>query len=284
MITVIGDIFIDVIAPIKDLQFGYTYHDKIKTFFGGTANVAVQISRLGDKVKFIGKVGNDTWGKSFKEHISFENVIDLTSVDIIDKTGLCISFYNNNERVMIADRGANDNLVREDILPFIDEIIKSKFIYFSGYSLVSNKVGETILYLIEKCKTQGCKIVFNPGAPNIIKSSFKDIIRNNVDILLLNLDEGKYLSGKDDIDDIIYNLKKLTNEGVVTMGAVGCTVFEGENKIFVPSEKMIECIDTTGAGDVFSAGFLSGKLKNLDNIASAKLGNDTAFKFLINKN
>lgn len=282
-LTVIGDAFIDIIVPVDCLQDGYTYYRTIKTTCGGTANVAIQASRLGNKVKFVGKVGNDPWGKYFKETLQSEKVIDFTFVDSKYKTGLCISFVYNNDRSMVADRGANDNLTIEEIQQHIDEIVTSKIVYFSGYSLVSNNVGIVFKYLLKECKKNNCIIVFNPGAPNIIKPFFKDLIKNYVDCLVLNLDEAKMLSGRNNIDDIIYSLNKLVYEGVITMGAKGCVLFGRENKDFVSSEKIIERTDTTGAGDAFSAGFLSGKVNNLDNITSAIMGNKTALQFLINK-
>ena len=55
-VTIIGDVFIDIIVPAGALKQGETYHKEVKVFVGGLANVAVEILRLGRKVKFIGKV------------------------------------------------------------------------------------------------------------------------------------------------------------------------------------------------------------------------------------
>ena len=150
-VTVIGDAFVDLIVPIQGIKRGETYHRKILVSCGGTANVAVQISKLGESAKFLGKVGNDILGKYFKQNLRDNGVKDLTVVDQRNPTGICVSLiYEDGERTMIADRGANDFLSKEDVLAYIDEIVDSKIVYFSGYSLLSEVSSEAVLYLIKE--------------------------------------------------------------------------------------------------------------------------------------
>ena len=279
----IGDAFVDIIVPTQGVKPGETHHRTIITLCGGTANVAVQIAKFNEKSKFVGKVGDDAFGKYFKQIVLENNVEDLTFVDNKNPTGLCISLsYANGERTMIANRGANDYLKKEEVKSCIDEITDSKIVYFSGYSLLSKENAESILYAIEECYKQDCKIYFNPGAPNLIKGSFQSIISDFVDVLILNIEEAKNMTKEDKIEDILKSLNNMVDIIVITMGEGGCVISEEGDYVTIPPRK-IKVIDTTGAGDVFAAGFILGKLKGMEEVDCARSGNETAANFLKEK-
>ena len=283
-VTVIGDAFIDVIVPVQSVKPGETHHRKMAILGGGTANVAVQIAKLGEKSKFIGKIGDDPFGEYFRQNLRINGVEDLTSIDDKNPAGLCISMiYDNGERTMIANRGANDYLEKEEIKRYIVEITKSKIIYFSGYSLLSRKNSESVLYAIKKCHKQNCKICFNPGAPNLIKEDFKKVIRDFVDILIMNIEEAKNMTKKNEIGEITKSLNNMVDTAVITMGEDGCIIIpKGDNYMHVGTKKS-NVMDTTGAGDAFAAGLIVGKLKGQEDRECARLGNNAAAKFLKEK-
>lgn len=281
-VSIMGDGFIDIILPIQGIKSGKTYHREILTLNGGVANVAVQIAKLGENVKFIGKVGSDILGRQFKENLNGVGVKDLTFIDEKYATGICASLICNGERTMIAQRGANDHLTKNEILSCIDEILNSKIVYFSGYSLLSEKTSESVLCAIENAHNNKCKIYFNPGAQNIISPTFKKIIRDFVDVLILNFDEAKVFTKKTDINDILYLLSDFAELVVVTLGMNGCVLYiNGKLQYVQTTTSKVE--DTTGAGDAFSAGFIVGRLRGMDYIECAKLGNETATIFLHDK-
>jgi len=282
-VTVIGDAFIDVIVPVHGTKLGETHHRKIITQCGGTANVAVQIAKLGEKSKFVGKIGDDVFGKYFKQNLEINGVKDLTFVDRENPTGLCISMvYDKGERTMVASRGANDHLKRDEVRSCIGEITDSKIVYFSGYSLLSRRNVESILFAIEECHKQNCKIYFNPGAPNLIKKHFKEIIHDFVDVLILNVEETKTMTGKNKLEEFSKVLSGMVDTAVITMGKSGCIVPKGDRYMDVGTEKL-NALDTTGAGDAFAAGFIVGKLKGRGDTDCARLGNEVAAKFLREK-
>ena len=281
-VTIIGDGFIDIILPIQGIKSGETHHREIFTSNGGVANVAVQIAKLGENVKFIGKVGNDILGRQFKGNLGYVGVKDLTFIDEKYATGICASLICNGERTMIARRGANDYLTMNEILGCIDEIQNSKIVYFSGYSLLSKKTSASVLYAIETAKNNKCKIYFNPGAQNIISPTFKEIIRDFVDVLILNLDEAKAFTKKTDINKILCVLSDFAKLVVVTLGMNGCVLCINGNLQYVQTTTS-KVEDTTGAGDAFSAGFIVGRLRGMDYIECAKFGNESATMFLHKK-
>lgn len=283
-VTVIGDSFIDIIVPVFNIKSGNAYQRDIAISCGGTANVSVQISKLGEKAKFIGKIGNDVFGSYFKENLKSNNVKDLTFVDSIHMTGLCISLVDENvERSMITSRGANDHLTKKEMEGYINEVLESKIVYFSGYSLLSKQSSESILYTMEESNKHNCEIYFNPGAPNIITKLFKKIIYNFVDVLILNIEEAKKITDKDEIYTILSTLDAIVNTTIITMGNEGCVISKDGKHTPVPSNNVENVVDTTGAGDAFSAGFIVGKLRNRDIIECAKMGHDVAANFLEEK-
>ena len=282
-VTVIGDAFIDIIVPVQDIKPGETHHREMAVSCGGTATVAVQISKLSKKSKFVGKVGNDPFGEHFRQNLKLNRVEDLTFVDDENPTGLCTSLvYGNGERTMVANRGANDYLKKENIESCIDEITNSKIVYFSGYSLLSKKNSESVLYAIEECHRKNCRIYFNTGAPNLIKEDFKKTICDFVDVLILNIEEAKNMTEKNKIEDIFKFLDNIVDTVVITMGEDGCIVSDEKGYAHVKTEKL-NVLDTTGAGDAFSAGFIAGKIRNTNRIECAKLGHKVAANFLKKK-
>jgi len=280
-VTVLGDAFVDIIVPIHNVKRGETYHRNITVVCGGTANVAIQISKLGEQAKFIGKVGNDAFGKYFKEELVKSRVRDLTFIDNKHPTGLCLSLiHSDGDRSMIAARGANGYLTKEEIESRVKELLKSRIVYYSGYSLLSKVTLEGILYAMKKCHKYDCQIWFNPGAPNLIMEDFRSLIHGFVDVLILNLEEAKSLTGKGEIDDILAELDKVVDIAVVTQGKEGCIVSRSGQHIRVKAEALDFVTDTTGAGDAFSAGIIVGRLRDMNFMDSARLGHKTAANLL----
>lgn len=279
-VTLIGEALIDLIVPAYSVTLGETYHRRIEMFVGGLSNIALQISNLGEEAKFVGKVGNDPYGEYIRESLKQNGVKDLLISDPKAMTGLCVSLvYENGERTMIASRKANDNLDKGDIERYLAEIKNSKIVYFSGYSMLKEKVRTSVLKCIEDCHKEEIKIYFNPGTPNIIGEKFKEIIRDFVDVLILNQDEARILIGK---SANLQSLSDFARLAVVTRGSDGCTIV-GNGKISDVKTNKIIAKNTTGAGDAFAAGFIVGKLRGISSVECAKLGNETAKSFMQKK-
>lgn len=283
-IAILGDAFVDLIVPLTNIKQGETYHRNIMTFTGGASNIAIQVSRLGEDAKYIGKVGTDPFGYFIKQNLRKENVEAFLFEDSKNPTGLCVSLAcRDGERTMIAMRGANDYLSKEEILKCIDRIVGSKIVYASGYSLLSDKNSESIMYAVEEARNNNCEIYFNPGAPNIIRSHFKEIIRDFVDILALSFDEAKVISGKTKLDEISNELNEIAKVSIITLGERGCIVSTENRCVHVPTRRL-DVKDSTGAGDAFISGFMVGRVRGLNLRECAELGNKTALSLLREKN
>lgn len=281
--TIIGDAFVDLIVTVPDVVLGGTYHKKIVTRTGGVANVAVMIAKLGGRARFIGKVGNDPFGRYFVDSLNQEGVVVSTSIDKKESTGLCISLaYPGGERVLIADRRANDSLSKADLDEHIEDITTSKYAYFSGYSLLKPATSSCIRYGMQCCHQKNT-VVFNPGAPNLVSDEFKAVIQQYVDILILNWDEAVQITGASNKEKILFELSKMVELAVITTGEKGCMIVSSDGCERVSAVEKVVAKDTTGAGDAFSAGFLVGKMRGLNLVDCAKLANETARSLLIQR-
>lgn len=279
-ITVLGDAFVDIIVPASNIYPGETYNRKSIVVCGGTANVALQIGKLGGKVNFIGKVGKDIFGEYFKNTLTSYNVSDFTYTDKTKPTGTCVSLcFDNNERSMIASRGANDYLSIDELFLHLLNIKKSDILYFTGYTLKYTGLRKTITDFISDMHCQ-CKIYFNPGAPNIIDDSFVSLIAGYVDCLILNFDEAKRITSENELEVMVEKIIEIVPTSIITLGNNGCIVISKKDGYVHVKSKKITALDTTGAGDSFSGGYIFGKVCGKDNIEAAKLGNNVAYDYL----
>jgi len=282
-VCVIGDAFVDILTPINNLiKGGVTINDRIKICTGGTANVAIWLSRLGIKTAFVGQVGSDIFGKYFKEILKKENVEDLTIVDISSETGVCISLIEENERSFIVKRGANDTW-NTDMLNIIDRICQYKVIYTTAYSLVNRRNKKMLEAILSSAKGKDCEIWFNLASHNIVKQYKEEItnfINNFADNLVMNADEAKILTGNSVNPMGILN--KHVKNIIITMGKNGCLIYSQnvDNAIHIPACKIKDVIDVTGAGDAFISGFLAGYIRGCSIEKCGQMGNELASKVI----
>jgi len=273
--TAIGDINIDILTekiekfPEKDKQIVIK---KIFTDVGGcAANFSYALSKFGVKVRFIGKLPYDIFRNFILERM--KNV-DMKIIDDNNFTGItyAINFYDN-KRSFITYPGSNSSLTIEDI-DF--ELIQGKFAHIASYFL-QNLGKEGTLKIFEYAHKKGMKTSFDTGWDPFgwKKEKIKEIreILNETDIFFPNLEEGKKITMEEDMDKIC---DKLLNFGVkivaLKMGENGAYIATENERIFIEPFKIKEeeIKDSTGAGDVFDAGFIYGSLRNFDLKKSGK--------------
>jgi ribokinase len=283
-ISIFGEAFVDTIVPFYGTKPGETYHRTIKTYPGGLLNIALHLSRLGTNVNYFGKVGNDTNGKFVKRCMTKANVKINLFIDEKKPTGICVSLIDENgDRILIADRGANDNILKKEIDHFLTFNQQTEILYTSGYSLVNENSRELFQYLIQKSYENGTQIFFNPGSSNIINEKFREVIKNYIDVLILNLCEAQVLCQENSIEKIYEKIVAFSPTSIITLGGDGCSIVteHGFNRLAVQRKQYL---DTTGAGDAFSAGFMVAKSKGMSNLDSAKFANRIADEHLKQRN
>lgn len=278
--SVIGDIFIDLILYSsgdhpKFFYGGTSYCDNAKIELGGSGNVAVGLSSLGGSVAFIGKAGHDLLGRVYIKNLKKKKVIPKIFFDKDSSTGIVIIFVDNQkERSFLVFRGANDKLSKDDVGKTTDLIEGSKYVYFSGYSLVNEPQQSAILNGVEIAREYNAKVVFDPGAHNLIKSKPKLFAKllSLCDIFSPNLDEAMAITKTTHIKDVINKLRDKVPLTALKCGENGCILISKHNVVKIDGIK-VRCIDPTGAGDAFTAAIIYGLARGLSLKDTGQLAN-----------
>lgn len=276
---IIGDIVLDVFFGMGSkssfVRGGTSYCEKASICWGGSGNVAAALSHLGAKTCFIGKSGCDLWGITYKRELQTRGVVTRIFFDKARSTGLSlITVGERGERSFHVFRGANDELSAEEIDKSIDLIKSSRYLYFSGYSLVRVPQRDAILHAVNLAKENGLSLVFDPGAHNLILSNVKlfRYLQEICDVFCLNLDEAKAIAGTRRIKIALNELRERGKITALKCGSGGSFLITRDRVIKTPAYK-VRCIDSTGAGDAFVAGIVYGLINHLTLESAAKLAN-----------
>lgn len=263
-ITVIGAAIIDIMAGPADKEVfvtGSQAMDKIQMSFGGDGlNETVVLSRLGKNVELITKIGKDDAGERVLDYMK-SNGCSVGSVVVEEglETGVNIVLFNESgERFFLTNpEGSLRKLSEEDIEPFIDEasdIVSFASIFVSPvldipsmerlFRNIKSKPGQILTADLTKAK-KGESL-----------EDLKDLLPY-VDYIFPNEEEIALLTGE---NDPYINGKLLLDAGVkhpvIKTGEEGCLIFSENEVLSIPAYPVSNCVDTTGAGDTFAAGFL----------------------------
>jgi len=267
----IGAALVDMVARVErhPLEDDEVFVSDLKLFSGGAAaNSAYACAKLGLKTAFIGKLGlHDEFGgiiiNNFKE-VSLDTSLIKYSKEY--GTGSAYVALNvQGDRRIYAHSGAANYLSKDDII--IDEITRSKVIFLS-----SLKNLEPFIEAAKIARENEITVILNPGML-IIDQDFDNIkhLLENTDIFILSQREYITLL-KIEESDFNENVIKTTSNTlfnlgikiiIVTMSSKGAFILNQENSELIPASKVSEVVDTTGAGDAFSAGFMYGFVQNL---------------------
>ena len=287
----IGAALIDIIAQVERYpeEDDEVFVSNLKILSGGAAaNTAYACAKIGLFCAFLGKLGsNDTFGAKIIE--DFKEVKVSTTLIKYSKekeTGCAyVALNNEGDRRIFAYSGAANYLSKDDIIE--QELISTKVIFLS-----SLKNLEPFIEAAKIGRKNRIPVILNPGML-IIDQGFENIkqLLENVDILILSQKEYMMLMKIQEhelnSETIAIKMKMLTDLGIkviiVTRGEIGALLFTRFESVLIPQNKVENVIDTTGAGDAFSTGFIYGFLQNLsfdfdDLINNIKIGNFIAGK------
>ncbi|MFL2660633.1 MAG: adenosine kinase [Alphaproteobacteria bacterium] len=257
----ISDKMLDQIEPVK------------KDSGGSVANTIVAISLLGLKSFFCGKVKSDNLGDDFISDMQATNTNFLCdqSEDGLP-TARCIIFVTpDGERSMQTFLGASTTLDEKDVK---EEYFRGiSYLLIEGYLWSSATARQAIMKALKISSQMNIKIVFSLSDSNLVKMFKKDFLsftKSYVDILIGNENECNELFNMTNRESIIKenNLEIM----VMTKGEKGAEIFTSQSHQAVEAQKVNSVIDTTGAGDMFAAGFLFKLLKGENPSAAAEFG------------
>lgn len=228
---------------------------------GSSANTVAGIASLGGAAAFIGKVHDDELGQEFKRSIGSAGV-DFFTKPLIQGPSTARSIVlvtPDAERSMFTYLGAARELSEADI---DENIVKSaKILYIEGYLWEEEIAKTAIIKACDLAKKYNRKIAFSLSGKACVernKKDFLDLIEKYVDILFGNEDEIKALFDEENFYKTLDVIKTKVEIAAITRGEKGSAVVNGRTITFVEAEKVSDVVDSTGAGDLYAAGFLFG--------------------------
>jgi sugar/nucleoside kinase (ribokinase family) len=244
---------------------------------GSAANTMAGLASFGAKAGFVGKVKSDAAGQEFTHDIRKAGVaFDTLPATDGAATARCLIFVTpDGQRTMNTFLGACQALAPGDI----DEaaVASAKVLYMEGYLWDPPGAKQAFLRAAKTSRANGRKVALSLSDSFCVdryRAEFLSLIRDRVvDILFANESELHALYETADFDAALAALraeKGLT--GVVTRSEQGCVVSADGRVISAPACPVDEVVDTTGAGDLFAAGFLTGHTRGLPHDRSAALG------------
>jgi sugar/nucleoside kinase (ribokinase family) len=243
---------------------------------GSAANTLAGLAALGAKCAFIGQVADDTLGDVFAHDVRSAGIAFATPARAGDPpTGRCLIFVTPDaQRTMNTFLGSSQFLPAEAL--DLAAIADSAVLYLEGYLWDPAEPRAAMRKAIETAKGAGRKVAFTLSDAFVIDrhgNDFRELIANGeIDIIFANEVELAALTGEDDFDAGIAALSAKVPVVVATRGGQGAVAVSGGERAEVPAEHIERIVDTTGAGDLFAAGFLFGHVRGRPLAECLRLG------------
>jgi len=283
LIVGIGSVLVDIVVPTSDAfvgrsgvpKGGMVYFDadtiqqvmeqaggKARVVPGGAAcNTILGVASLGGQTRFLGKRGQDEFGRLFETDLSRHRV-DPFLIKAPTSTGRVLSLITpDSQRTMLTYLGASAEMTPAEIPD--DAFAGAAIALIEGY-LVYNR--DLFLHALQKARNAGAKIVLDLASFTVVEENrdlLTAVVEEYVDILVANEDEAAIFTGCRDETEALAALAALAELAVLKLGARGSMIAAG-GRVY-PVEPMCanDVVDTTGAGDLWAAGFLYGLVQGL---------------------
>jgi sugar/nucleoside kinase (ribokinase family) len=243
---------------------------------GSAANTAVGLASLGARAGFVGKVRDDELGRLFAHDLRATGVqFDTVPAPEGPATARCFVLVTpDGERTMNTYLGACQQLGPDDI---DDAAVRSAgIVYLEGYLWDPPAAKDAFRKAVRIAHEAGNRVAMTLSDPFCVdryRDEFRGLIRDgSLDILFANIHELKSLYQTSDENSALAALADERLLGIVTRSAEGATVVENGMQESVPAFPVDNVVDTTGAGDLFAAGFMAGLATGQDNRTCARLG------------
>lgn len=228
---------------------------------GSAANTIAGIANLGGRCAFIGKVHDDQLGKVFQHDIKS---LDVEFPTAPAKEGLatarCMVLVTPDaQRSMSTFLGACTSLSEDDIDPAL--VGASKVTYLEGYLWDPEQAKAALRKAIKVAHDAGKEVALTLSDSFCVdrhRAEFLELIEGGVDIFFANEDEVKSLYQVDTFEAALEKVKALGKVAALTRSEKGAVIVKGDEVHTVSAASVDEVVDTTGAGDLFAAGFLAG--------------------------
>ena len=243
---------------------------------GSAGNTAAGLSALGIRTGFIGQVADDQLGKIYQHDIESQGIDFLVPArGDVGATARCLILVTPDaQRTMNTFLGAAQMLQAKDV--DLEVVAGAGITYLEGYLWDPAEPRAAMEAAIDAARGAGRKVAFTLSDSFCIsrhRDSFLKLIEDGrIDILFANEAEITELAGETDFDTAVAAVAPKVATLVVTRSEQGAIAISGDEHASVRAEPIERLVDTTGAGDLFAAGFLAGQARGLGLEVSLKLG------------
>ena len=240
---------------------------------GGSApNTLITCAGLEIPGVISGKIGDDEFGAIYKSQINKYGIISRLVLGDGPTGSSIILVTPDGERTMNTHLG----MCQEFSITDIDEslLAKADIFYFTGYMWDTDSQKSAIKHALSISKENRIKVIFDVADPFAVqryRDAFLTLIEEEADVVFANQAELSILFDTKDINVAANSLGRIVNIAAVKLGKEGCLVIENGNLCKITSRPII-AKDSTGAGDMFAAGFIAALSKGYSGKAAGKIG------------
>lgn len=250
---------------------------------GSVANTMVGVSTLGGRAGFVGKMADDPLGQSFVHSITAAGV-ECHPVVVPGQgngapsersgTGRCLVLVTpEGERSMATHLGVASTIRPADVPE--DMVARGQVLYLEGYLWDLPPAQEAMRRAVAVCHEREGSVALSLSDPSCVERhqrAFLDLVRDDIDVLFGNEEELVKLFGVPSFDAAVEAAEETGLLVAATRGPKGSVVTAAGGPVAVPAMPVVEVADTTGAGDLYAAGFLYGLTHGADPVRCAELG------------
>jgi sugar/nucleoside kinase (ribokinase family) len=243
---------------------------------GSAANTIVGIASLGARAAYVGKVRDDQIGRLYSHDIRAAGVAFETTPAVGGPATGCsyILVTPDGERTMNTFLGAAQELTPDDIDPA--QVAASSILYLEGYLWDPKNAKDAFVKASTIAHDAGRQVALTLSDSFCVdryRDEFFDLMRNGtVDLVFANEAELHSLYQTSDFDAALSQMRSEARLAVITRSEKGCVVVSGDGTTAVGAFPIEKIVDTTGAGDLFAAGFLFGLVRGVGHERAGRLG------------
>jgi len=233
----------------------------LETSGGSAANTLAGLAQLGGRAGFIGRVRDDQLGAIFAHDIrSVGAYYETAAATSGPSTARCLILVTADaQRTMCTYLGASVNLHPDDL--DLDLVRQAKVLYLEGYLWDSDEAKQAFIAAAEVMRESGGEVALSLSDAFCVdrhRESFQDLVDGHVDILFANEMEITSLYKANTFEEAVDQVRGRCRVAALTRSAEGSLVLSGEQSLPIAPFHLGELVDTTGAGDLYAAGFLYG--------------------------
>ena len=285
VISMVDDGFLDSNGMVKGsmslietdraLSLTSSLSDRIETSGGSAANTIAGVASLGGHAAYIGKVADDPFGRIFTEGMRSIGV-DFHSGNgggDLPTARSIVVVTPDAQRTMNTYLGVSTHLSLDDV---DDRLVESAaVVYLEGYLFDRDEAKSAFREAAARAHAAGRVVALTLSDSFCVdrhRDDFRALVRDEIDLLFANEDELNSLYECTDIDDAVAQLRRDCHIAAVTRSEKGSIIVTRDDVHAVPAVPGVDVVDTTGAGDLFAAGFLWGLTQGRDLTTCARIG------------